>query len=77
MSPIPQLQAELWPFDYLTTTENRACDALASDLEILTKVGRILHTNRSTDEVEHDPHTLIMSRVMALWFLKIGGKLYF
>ena len=42
--------------------------------QILTKLGRILHTNVSLNTIEHEPRASITSRVMALWFLKISWK---
>ena len=51
-------------YDLLILKKNRKIYS-----QILTKVSRILHSNRYTDKVEHEPYTSIMSRVMALWFL--------
>ena len=39
-------------------TENQVCNALAGEFsQILTKLCWILHTNGSSDIVEHEPHT--------------------
>ena len=58
---------------------NQVCDALASEFTVRFWPNLVgyFHTTWYSDEVKHEPHYSITSRVMALWFLcsqKFAGE---